>query len=412
MPIPTCCVLIPVGPGHLTLAQEACASVERAAGFSRGPFETVVVAFLDDTSGSFGRSRRRNDGVAYALEQGFDWVFFLDADDLMAQNAFTEATTYISDHDAIWGAIWETRDGCVATLRPEQVMPIRNLSDVLSNDPFLTLQMGHFVRTEVAKEIPFDIEMNCGEDFKYYLEVWRRYRCIKIDRPLFFNRRGCHSTGPRSANGRQWRTAVEEVIRDTIAKTAFASLPSETRRRRSEELIAGGNSDVARWGNLDNFSSAWSSRAVIAGRLIDPSSRVLDIGCGCMEMEKALPEGAVYLPADLLPRDRRTVVCDLNRLDFPNVDANVGVMLGVLEYLHDPARVLAELAVRLPRLILSYHPADLDHGRDRLAHGWVNRLSSADLVKLASEAGYALHAVMALDVTQRLYDFGWETGQR
>ena len=165
MPAPSCCVLIPVGPGHATLAHEARASVEQAAGFSNGPFQSVEVTFLDDSDGSFGRSRRRNDGVAYASGQGFDWLFFLDADDLMALNAFTEAATYISDHDAIWGAIWITRDGRV-------------------------------------------------EDFKYYLEVWRRYRCIKIDRPLFFNRRGCHSTGPRSASGPMWRQAVERVIAD------------------------------------------------------------------------------------------------------------------------------------------------------------------------------------------------------
>ena len=214
MPAPSCCVLIPVGPGHATLAHEARASVEQAAGFSNGPFQSVEVTFLDDSDGSFGRSRRRNDGVAYASGQGFDWLFFLDADDLMALNAFTEAATYISDHDAIWGAIWITRDGRVATLRHGQVMPIRDISDVLNNDPSLTLQMGHFVRTEVAREVPFDIEMNCGEDFKYYLEVWRRYRCIKIDRPLFFNRRGCHSTGPRSASGPMWRQAVERVIAD------------------------------------------------------------------------------------------------------------------------------------------------------------------------------------------------------
>jgi FkbM family methyltransferase len=85
----------------------------------------------------------------------------------------------------------------------------------------LTLQMGHFVRTTAAIETPFNVELDCGEDFDYYLRMWSRFRCRKVAASLFINRRGFHSIGPRSASGRQWRDAVERII---AARCAAANL--------------------------------------------------------------------------------------------------------------------------------------------------------------------------------------------
>jgi FkbM family methyltransferase len=215
-----CGVITPVGPGHEALADEARASVEAAFERNPGPFSELVFLRELDLQGERGRSRSRNDAIDAALARGIDWLFFLDADDLMAPHAFASVVRYINESDAIFGLIAEAKFGGEndVKLRANQLGATETISDILFFDPFLTLQMGHFVRTDVAAKIRFDADMDTGEDFKYYLELWKQARCRKIDQFLFINRRGAHSTGPRSADGGAWRSAVARVFEDFCAR--------------------------------------------------------------------------------------------------------------------------------------------------------------------------------------------------
>ncbi|WP_158646833.1 FkbM family methyltransferase [Azospirillum brasilense] len=208
-----CAVIIPVGPGHDGLSDEAAASVEAAFRTDQGPFSDVMILRIPDPDGAIGRSKCRNFGVEHAIQHGAEWVFFLDADDLMDRDGFAVVRAHVGDFDAVFGMIAEQWFGSDAVvLREKQVGATTLLTDILLNDPYLTLQMGHFVRARVARSIPFDEAMDTGEDFKYYLELWRTHKCCKIAQPLFINRRGAHSTGPRSADGSGWRHAVTRVF--------------------------------------------------------------------------------------------------------------------------------------------------------------------------------------------------------
>jgi hypothetical protein len=218
--MPTCLVITPIGPGHEILVREAQASVEGAFRANPGPFSHVLFMGLPDRDGAQGRSRRRNEGIDFALANGFEWIFFLDADDLMAGDAFTAAAPHLDGTDAVFGLIAEQKNGAQPMLRPRQLGPTTALADVLASDPFLSLQMGHFVRTKAAAAIRFDESMDTGEDFKYYLELWQQFRCAKINRVFFLNRRGLHSTGPRSAHGGNWRQAVAQVFAEFCARHA------------------------------------------------------------------------------------------------------------------------------------------------------------------------------------------------
>ena len=76
-------VCIPVGPGHEEVALEAAQSC-MSLGFDVIP--------IDDTQGLLGRSKARNIGVKLAKSE---WIFFLDADDVMhkdAKKAFKKLT--------------------------------------------------------------------------------------------------------------------------------------------------------------------------------------------------------------------------------------------------------------------------------------------------------------------------------
>jgi len=208
-----CAVVTPVGPGHERLYQACQESVIRAFDHGPGLFSEVMMIRVDDTKGSQGRSRSRNVGVRQALAHRADWIFFLDADDLMAPQALEKASPYLIRYDAVWGLIYSfDHSEPVPRERPGQLRQVSDLLDLLTVDPFLTLQMGHFVRTGVARRHPFKAGLDAGEDFDYYLRVWSAHQCVKIPHPLFFNRRGDHSVGPRSASGLKWRMAVEERL--------------------------------------------------------------------------------------------------------------------------------------------------------------------------------------------------------
>ncbi|CDF83005.1 hypothetical protein PKB_1647 [Pseudomonas knackmussii B13] len=270
-----CCVIIPVGPGHLELAQRAAASVERAKAQGTGAFDDIEILIQDDSQG-LGRSRARNLAVAAAGEKGADWLFFLDADDLMVESAFLEVADLLQEQDGIWGAIYVADlQSQQAQRRPQQISPLTTLEQLLLNDPYLTLQMGHFVRQEVAAAYPFDTEMDTGEDFDYYLRVWKENRCIKIDRPLFLNVRGQHSTGPRSATGTDWRNAINRVFsdfcrdNDVIASVPFGGQQVHFRLGNTLDLI---QNQLAR---EHFFEVAELSETLLC---LPKQARILDVG--------------------------------------------------------------------------------------------------------------------------------------
>ncbi|AWK90046.1 FkbM family methyltransferase [Azospirillum thermophilum] len=213
-----CAVVIPVGPGHEAQSRQAINSIMAAAQTDPGPFTDFDCVVIDDTAGSKGRSAARNEGVREAAARGADWLFFLDADDLMTPQAFQQMAPHMDRADAVWGLILESVDDqpgqetVTGRIRLPQLPRIETLEDLLLHDPYVTLQMGHFVRTSVALATPFDETLDVGEDFDYYLRVWGSARCVKIPTPLFLNRRGQHSTGPRSGSGGDWRASVEQVL--------------------------------------------------------------------------------------------------------------------------------------------------------------------------------------------------------
>ncbi len=202
-------VVTPVGPGHAELYKQCRASVESAWRQGHGPFSAISLIAVDDGEGTLGRSRARNTGVERAIAAGADWLFFLDADDLMVAGAFEAVAPFIAGHDAVWGLILGlSPDAPKPHLRIPQILRMDTLQDLLLFDPFLTLQMGHFVRAAVAQANRFDEALDAGEDFDYYLRLWTNHRCTKVACEFFINRHARHATGPRAASAADWGRAV------------------------------------------------------------------------------------------------------------------------------------------------------------------------------------------------------------
>lgn len=213
-------IITPIGPGHEKAYEECRRSIEVAWSHNPGRFSELEIFPMWDLEGMQGRSARRNDGIDLAKQKGCDWIFFLDADDLLSQFAFEEVAPYLDDYDAVWGNICEMPYGHpeYVKLREDQLEATEDFEDLLKFDPSLTLQMGHFVRPRCADAVRFDTDMNVGEDFKYYLGLCQQYRFAKVPGIFFINQRGMHSQGPRAGVGRDWESAVQNEIRNAIAR--------------------------------------------------------------------------------------------------------------------------------------------------------------------------------------------------
>ncbi|APX89222.1 hypothetical protein BV394_05410 [Brevirhabdus pacifica] len=225
-----CAIITPIGPGHQKLFDESCApSVRQAEDFDPGPFDKILHYAMDDTAGAHGRSARRNTALAQARDEGVDWIFFLDADDILAPNAFQAFGRVLADNpdlDVAWGLICEMDATGDPQLREGQPETIADQAAFLRTEPHLAVQIGGFYRTACVAPLGFDPQMDTGEDYKLYLQLWDGCRCAKLPEIFFLNRRGEHSVGPRSATGADWQASVSQQRRDALARTLVLSEPS------------------------------------------------------------------------------------------------------------------------------------------------------------------------------------------
>ena len=132
---------------------------------------------------------------------------------------------------------------------------------------------------------------------------------------------------------------------------------NDPRKATALKSIATRETPVDFWATFDFSAAAWEDRAALAGAQIAPGSHVIDYGCANMKLEAALAPGCIYHPVDLIARDHRTTVADLNKT-IPSLHGDVAVGLGLLEYILDVPRFLREVATRAKRGVFSYHPLD------------------------------------------------------
>jgi methyltransferase family protein len=173
---------------------------------------------------------------------------------------------------------------------------------------------------------------------------------------------------------------------------------------RRKALVAEQATDVDRWSKRESFAPQWALRAGLAAQMIPAYSSVLDIGAGAMDLEKVLPEGCRYQPCDLVSRDERTIVCDLNKGEFPDgVRADTVTMLGVLEYIREPLELLRKIRALNRPLVCSYSITDRRPDLDRGAQGWINGFDFAALQGLMKQAGFVLQHRQAIDNLQDVF---------
>ncbi len=165
------------------------------------------------------------------------------------------------------------------------------------------------------------------------------------------------------------------------------------RGQLTEALMAVGGSDGARWADMAELEAGAEDRARLAIAHLRAGERVLDLGAGAMRLHDALPPLCAYRPVDLIPLAADTIALDLNRGSFPSGTCDAVCALEVLEFIHDPAALLAHCAGAAPRLLCTYRLAGEESASERRARGWFNDYGEAELRALFEAAGWRVEDV-------------------
>lgn len=218
----------------------------------------------------------------------------------------------------------------------------------------------------------------------------------------------------RQNASREWPSVIGRVrteLGDAIARFVpkeeepVIASPQETAMVGIDRSLAlARKTDAARWSNPNSLEPSWDARAELAAQFIPGGTRVLDLGCGKMALERFLPYGCHYQGCDLVARNSRTIVCDFNTGQFPTEAASqsdIIVFLGVLEYILDADAFFAHLRASNRDIVLSYCATDLS-SVDRASLGWMTHFSFLDLAQLFDRHGFRIQSTMPVDSLQVL----------
>lgn len=185
----------------------------------------------------------------------------------------------------------------------------------------------------------------------------------------------------------------------------FYERSEEDRVALTECAISRGGTLLERWSVLAaSEADGWSARSAMAAAWLSDQPGVLDLGCGLMTLERFLRPGQVYVPCDVVRRDGRTLVCDLNHEPPPEAGVPAAACLGLLEYLHDPQAVLRSLVRTYRVCVVSYCVTDApDPLGARRAHAWVNDHDTQGIETLFAAAGWSVERSAMVDGLQRLW---------
>ena len=165
---------------------------------------------------------------------------------------------------------------------------------------------------------------------------------------------------------------------------------------------------MALWMELEpEFGEEWRNRAVAAAAWLSEAASVADLGCGTMKLEECLRPDQVYLPVDLIARDARTRILDLNSLsDLARLPvANACAMLGVLEYSYVPDELVAALRPHYRQVVATFSVICYETPDWRLEQGWVNHFTRQEVAELFVRHGFKLMREHNFQGRQHMFDF-------
>lgn len=126
----------------------------------------------------------------------------------------------------------------------------------------------------------------------------------------------------------------------------------------------------------------WRKRMVALSAFIsDEDKSVMDLGAGNLQLRRILNRNVKYYPVDCRKTSNDTIVCDFNKLEFPDQKVDVIFAAGILGYISDPEWFLTEISTHCRKLIISYK------GRENYAN---QPLYTRDVISILNNLGFGI----------------------
>ena len=149
------------------------------------------------------------------------------------------------------------------------------------------------------------------------------------------------------------------------------------------------------YSDFDASREVWDKLAErTMGHVVMDCASLMDLGCGKMQYAKAYRGlRVVYIPVDCKPRGSDTLVCDFNRGQFPEGQADTCLLSQVLEYVKDLPDFLEKVCRAARKQILVVcRPFELDDDVDDRMDLFISTDFSEDfLVKTMESFGFRLY---------------------
>ena len=101
------------------------------------------------------------------------------------------------------------------------------------------------------------------------------------------------------------------------------------------------------------INNAWEARAKYMASMIPLEVKsVMDIGCGDQKLRKYLRTDIEYYGLDYIDRGNNTIVCNLNKDEFPQISVDLYYLAGLLCYLDKPENLLKNIGKSTAKYVL------------------------------------------------------------
>jgi len=147
------------------------------------------------------------------------------------------------------------------------------------------------------------------------------------------------------------------------------------------------------WTGSYVFPEEWVNRTILASDLIDPAWDVVEFGAGNANLKNFLKDSQRYLPTDLVKRDPSFQIVNLDEPLNLASNFDVGIAMGVLEYVSEVESTLNEIAKNLPNFITTYCAAKSKLCKFILIRryiGWNNHHTKKEFEDIVHQAGYKI----------------------
>ena len=146
---------------------------------------------------------------------------------------------------------------------------------------------------------------------------------------------------------------------------------------------------------------AGERRNELAAQFIPSGSRVLDLSCHDVSLQRFLPPGCDYQRCDPAVYNAQSIGNHFKKCKLatdPANNADIIAVLGVLEYMPDAETFFARLRSSNRDIVLSYCPTDLSGPIDRKSSGWVTHFGFLDLAELFDRHGFRIEATIPIEL--------------